>query len=128
MFKEERLTKDIIGLAMKVHRELGPGFKENIYHKAMLNILSENKHAIQTEKSFKVYLNKKEIGSFRIDIMVDSKVIIEVKALGGKMPQIFQSQLVSYLKASGLEVGLLLNFGNPSLEFKRIVHYKNNKM
>lgn len=127
MFKEEQLTRNIIGLAMRAHRELGPGFKENIYHKAMLHILKANKYSVLTEKPFKVYMDKNEIGSFRIDLMVNSKVIIEIKAVGGKMPQIFQSQLVSYLKASGLELGLLLNFGNPSLEFKRVVHYKNHQ-
>ncbi len=124
MFKEEELTKNIIGLAMRVHRELGPGFKENIYHKAMIAVLSDGRYNVLTEKPFKVYLDKKEIGNFRADLIVDNKIIVEIKAVSGKMPQIFQSQLVSYLKAAGLEVGLLLNFGNPSLEFKRIVHYK----
>lgn len=126
MFKEGELTKIIIGFAMKAHRELGPGFKEKVYHNAMIYLLNKNKYIVITEKSFKVYLDKKEIGNFRVDLMINNKIIIEIKAVSGKMPQIFHSQLVSYLKASEIEVGLLLNFGNPSLEFKRIVCYKKS--
>ncbi len=123
MFKEEELTRKIIGVAMKLHTTLGPGFKENIYHQGLIAALEEEKLGMETEKAFKVFWKKIKIGDFRVDLIVDGKVIIEMKAISGKMPKIFQAQLISYLKASGLEVGLILNFGNPSLEFQRVVSY-----
>ena len=122
MLKEEELTGKIIGLAMKVHRELGPGFKESIYHQAMIVILRAEGHEVETEKQFSVFLGAVKIGTFRADLIVNKKVILEIKAIGGKMPKIFLSQVVSYLKASHLEVGRLLNFGNPSLEFDRLAN------
>ena len=125
MFKEEELTREIIGIAMRVHNQLGPGFKESIYHQGMIVALEAEGYVVETERQFKVYLNNICIGIFRVDIIVNRKVVVEIKAVGGEMPRIFQSQLVSYLKAARLEVGLLLNFGNPSLEIKRIAHYYN---
>ena len=122
MLKEEELTKRIIGSAMKVHRELGPGFKENVYHQAVAVMLRGDGLIVQTETPFIVKLGKVEVGRFRVDLIVNKKIIVEIKAIGGKMPRIFLAQVVSYLKASGLEVGLLLNFGNPSLEFKRLAN------
>ena len=123
MFKEEEITRQIIGTAMKLHSELGPGFKEVVYHKGMIVALGEVGCVVETEKPFKVYWKKIKIGDFRVDLIVNKKIVIEVKAVAGKMHKIFQSQLVSYLKASGLEIGLILNFGNPSLEFQRVVYY-----
>lgn len=122
MLKEENLTGKIIGLAMKVHSELGPGFKENVYHKAMIIALNDGGLPVETEVPFIVKFDGKEAGKFRIDLVVNKKIIVEIKALGGKMPKIFQAQVVSYLKASKLSVGLLLNFGNSSLEFKRFAY------
>lgn len=123
MFKEEEMSRKIIGCAMKVHSSLGPGFKENIYHQAMIVALKEIFQNIRTEQSLVVYYNQIKVGNFRLDLLVEDRIVIEIKAVSGKMPRIFLSQVVSYLKASNLEVGLLLNFGNPSLEFERIVHY-----
>ncbi|MBI2444131.1 MAG: GxxExxY protein [Candidatus Magasanikbacteria bacterium] len=123
MFKEGSLTEGIIGAAMRLHRELGPGFKENIYQKGIILSPKEMNYDIEIEKPFIVYWKKIKIGNFRTDLIVNKKVIIETKAIAGKMPKIFQAQLISYLKASGIEVGLILNFGNPSLEFQRVVYY-----
>lgn len=122
MLKEEELTKRIIGLAMKIHRELGPGFKESVYHKSLIAVLRADKHVVEIEKPFIVKLKGVEVGKFRADLIVDSKVIVEVKSIIGRMPRFFHLQLISYLKASGLQVGLLLNFGNASLEIKRAVN------
>ncbi len=127
MLKEVDLTREIIGIAMKVHGELGPGFKEVIYHQAMLSDLIENDFDVETEVEFDVIYKNKIIGIFRIDLLVNKKVLIELKAISGEIPKIFKSQVVSYLKASNLEVGLLLNFGNPSLEIKRFGNYKDYK-
>lgn len=122
MLQEEELTGKIIGLAMKAHRELGPGFKESIYHQTMIVLLSQMPYWIETEKQFEVFIDTVKVGIFRADLVVEKKIIVEIKAISGKMPKIFQSQVVSYLKASHLKVGLLLNFGNPSLEFQRLVY------
>ena len=112
---------------MKIHRGLGPGFKEQIYHTALLDDLTEQECAVETEKKFDVVYNNKIIGVFRGDLLVNSKVVVELKAVSGEVSKIFKTQTVSYLKASGLEVGLLINFGNPSLEVKRFGNYKTYK-
>lgn len=122
--KEWELTQKIIGIAIEIHKKLGPGFKERLYHQAMINDLLEEKFEVETEYKYKVHYKNKLIGIFRIDILVDKKIIVELKAVSGELPKLFQTQTVSYLKASNLEVGLLINFGNPKLEIKRIVNYK----
>lgn len=65
------------------------------------------------------------VGLFRVDLLVDKKIILELKAVSGDMPNIFKTQMISYLKAGGLEVGLLINFANRSLDVKRLSNYKN---
>ena len=125
MFKEEQLTREIIGIAMAVHRQLGPGFKENVYHRALLIALRKRRHLVESEKAFQVFLDGELVGNFRVDLLVASKVIVEIKAIDFLMPRIYRTQLVSYLKASHIEVGLLINFGKPSLEVKRIAHFRN---
>ncbi len=122
MLLDEELTGKIIGLAMDAHRKLGPGFKEIVYHEAMIVVLRKAGYHVETEKLFNVFLDGAKVGKFRVDIMVEEKIIVEIKAVGGIMPKIFLSQVVSYLKASNTKVGLLLNFANPSLDFKRLAN------
>ncbi|MDP2693212.1 MAG: GxxExxY protein [bacterium] len=124
-YKEADLTKKIIGLAMKVHNEIGPGFPEKIYHQAMIVALSDNKFDIESEKEYNICYQNTHLGTFRLDIIVNSKVVIELKAVVGEVPKAFQAQTISYLKASGLEIALLINFGNESLTVKRLARYKN---
>lgn len=124
MFKEQELTGKIIGIAMKVHREIGPGFQERIYHRAMVIALRANGILCESEKEFSVFFEKKQVGLFRVDIAADHKVIVELKAVMGVMPPLFKTQIISYLKASGLEVGLIMNFGNRSLEVQRLARYQ----
>jgi GxxExxY protein len=115
------ITERIIGCCFGVHRELGPGFNETIYHNALKLIFDKQKLRYETEKEFEVsYLNRK-IGSFRADMVVEGKVIVELKSLAGDIPTIFEHQSISYLRASGLNVGLLINFGNKSCQVKRVV-------
>ena len=127
MYKESELTQVIIGIAMNIHNKLGPGFKEEIYHQAMINDLIKEGLKIESEYEFDLVYDDKLIGIFRVDLIVADKVIVELKAVSGEMSKIFQTQTVSYLKASRLEVGLLINFGNPSLEVKRFGNYKSYK-
>ncbi len=71
--------------------------------------------------------NQKEVGKFRVDFLIDDKVILEVKSVEGRLPKIFESQVISYLKASNLDVGLLVNFGNRSCEVRRLMTSPKNR-
>ena len=119
--EEEQLTKQIIGCCFKVHRELGPGFIEKIYHTALKLASKQEGLRFQTEKEFEVSYLDQRVGTFRADLVVEDKVVVEIKSLTGKIPVVFEYQLLSYLKASGLRVGLLVNFGNKSCQVKRFV-------
>lgn len=115
------LTEKIIGIAMEVHMTLGPGFLEGVYEEALIYELGKAGFTCERQKEFtikykEIILQKK----LRADLVVDNKIIIENKAIGQIAP-IDEVQLVSNLKASGLKVGLIFNFGNKSLEFKRKV-------
>lgn len=124
--ERDPLTERIIGCCFKVHTELGPGFNEKIYQNALKLLLSEEGLLYKTEKEYEVPFMHKRVGKFRADLVVEDKVIVEIKSLNGKVPTIFQSQLLSYLKASGLQTGLLVNFGNKSCQVKRLI-YKSAK-
>ena len=103
------LTEKIIGCAYKVHSELGPGFNESIYHNALKIALEENDLNYHTEKSFNVSFQGRHVGRLRLDLVVEDKIVIEVKALTGNMPTVHELQILSYMKASGYKVGLLVN-------------------
>ena len=115
------LTEKVIACAYKVHSELGPGFNEGTYHNALKLALEEDGLRFQTEKSFSVSFRGKYIGKLRLDLVIEDKVIIEVKALAGKLPAVFELQILSYLRASGYKVGLLINFGNKSCQVRRLM-------
>ncbi|MFA7314473.1 MAG: GxxExxY protein [Candidatus Magasanikbacteria bacterium] len=127
MYKESDLTRKIIGIAMKIHREIGPGFQEKMYHKAMILDLEKEGLVVCSEKEFDVIYQNECVGTFRLDLVVEGKIVIELKAVSGEIPKLFYSQTISYLKASGLEIGLLINFCNDSLDIKRFANYKNFK-
>lgn len=122
MNKEDRdpLTEKIIECAFRVHREIGPGFPEKIYHKAMLYLLTGNGLTAEMEKEFNVIFLGKNVGRFRCDLVVQKQVITEFKAISGRLPILFEYQVLSYLKASGLKTGLIINFGNKSCEVRRL--------
>ena len=119
MEERDPLTGKIIACCFKVHSELGPGFIERIYHNALKLVLEDKGLKYETEKEFIVYFQDKKIGSLKLDLIVEGKVIVEVKSLTGNMPDVFKYQLLSYLKVSNLRVGLLINFGNKSCQVKR---------
>lgn len=121
MENRDPLTERIIACCFKVHSELGPGFNEKIYHKALMLSLKEEKFEYITEKEFTVYFQDRKVGSLRLDLIVEDKVIVEVKALAGQIPEVFKYQLLSYLKVSNLHVGLLVNFGAKSCWIKRFM-------
>ena len=117
----EELSKKIIGAAIEVHRELGPGFLENIYEEALKLELSEHRLYYDNQKEIKINYLGMEIGTHRLDLLVENKIIVELKAVK-EFADIHFAQLRSYLKATGLKVGLLLNFAKPALEIKRVVN------
>jgi GxxExxY protein len=118
---KDPLTERIIGCAYKVHSELGPGFNEGIYHNALKVAFDENELKYQTEKSYNVSFQGKRVGRLRLDLIVEDEVVIEVKAMTGNVPAVFELQVLSYLKASGYKVGLLMNFGNKSCQVRRLM-------
>lgn len=119
------LTENIIGLCMEVHNTLGPGFPEKVYHNALKILFPRNNFGIESEKEFNVIYLNEIVGKFRVDFIINKKIILEIKAVTGDLPGVFKAQIISYLKASGLEVGVLVNFGNEKLNFKRFARYKN---
>lgn len=121
MENRDPLTEKIIACCFKVHSELGPGFNENIYHNALILALRQASLEYQTEKEFTVFFQDKKIGSLKLDLIVENKVILEIKALTANVPDVFKYQLLSYLKVSNLHVGLLVNFGNKSCQIKRFM-------
>jgi GxxExxY protein len=115
------LTEKIIACAYKVHGELGPGFNENIYHNALKIALEGQQLKYQTEKSFNILFKNKNVGKLRLDLIVENKVIVEIKSVSSHMPILFESQVLSYLKATEYKVGLLINFGNRSCHIRRLM-------
>jgi GxxExxY protein len=105
---------------MEVHTSLGPGFLESIYRNALLHELQLK--GISTESELEVQVVYKEVivGRHRLDIVANGEVVIELKAVSG-FPPIHIAQVLSYLKATGIEIGLLLNFGETSLSWKRLI-------
>jgi GxxExxY protein len=115
---EKALTERIIGCAMKDHTALGPGFLESVYQNAMAHELRKEGLSVECEKPIEVKYDGIVVGVFSADMLVEGKVMIENKAAQGIIPA-YEVQLVNYLTATGVEIGLLLNFGSTRLEFKR---------
>ena len=119
--QKDPLTEQIIGCCFTVHNALGAGFPEKVYRNALVASLRDAGLRVEPERSFKVLFEGVEVGEFRVDLLVEDQVILEIKAVIGRMPNVFGAQLVAYLKAAQKPVGLLVNFGNPSCEVKRLV-------
>lgn len=111
------LIKRVVGLAMKVHRELGMGFLESVYANALSLELSKTGVAFEREKRIPVFYEEKIVGDFIADFVVEEILIVELKAVEGLMTA-HSVQLVNYLSATRIDTGLLLNFGARSLQFK----------
>jgi GxxExxY protein len=114
----EDLNGQVIGLAMKVHRTLGPGFLESVYQKALLYELAKAGLQVESDRLIQVRYEGVIVGDFKADLIVNAELIIELKAVSGIIVE-HEVQLVNYLTATGKDIGLLLNFGGRSLEFKK---------
>lgn len=119
------LTRSIIACAFEVINELGSGFLESVYEKALALALTQAGLTVECQKQIEVTFRGKNVGIFYADLLVEDKVIIELKAMKAILPE-HQAQIINYLNATGIEVGLLINFGNPKLEFKRFTRNKRN--
>jgi GxxExxY protein len=116
--EEQELTEKIIGCAMRVHSVLGPGFLESVYAKALAHELRKAGLAVECEKPITVEYDGVAVGEFSADKLVAGKVMVEEKAVQALVTA-HEVQLVNYLTATGIEIGLLLNFGARRLEYKR---------
>ena len=121
------LTYLIIGCAMAVHRTLGPGYREDTYQRDLQNSLTEKKIPCEAQKLYEVFDSLHEenlIGYYIPDFVVDEKVVVEIKALKG-IDNSHLAQVIGYLAVTGCPVGLLINFGERSLNYRRILLPKN---
>lgn len=118
----EEVVYRVIGCALSVHKEIGPGYVEPVYHKAMVVELAHQGLAVQTEHRVEIKYRGQVVHVHRIDLLVEGQVIVELKAVA-RLEPVHQSQVVSYLAATGLRVGLLINFNTPVLKgsIRRIV-------
>ena len=122
--KYEDLTGRIIAAAMKVHSTLGNGFQEVIYQRAMVIEMPYQSLAFEREKEMTILYRGQEIGTRRVDFFVEKLIMVELKAVI-QLEDVHLAQAINYLEAYNMEIGLLINFGAKSLQFKRL---HNNKL
>lgn len=125
--KHGDITQAVIGCAFDVMNELGAGFLESVYEKAMILALQHKGVTVVAQHPVKVHFRGECVGDFFADLFVDEKVIVELKAVKALSPE-HQAQIINYLNATGIEVGLLINFGNPKLEYKRFTRNREFNM
>ena len=122
-YKYSELTSKIIGCAMTVHKILGNGFQEVIYQRALEIEMKIAGIAFTREFEMPIYYRDEQIGTRRVDFLVDNVVSVELKAIT-KLEDVHFAQAINYLEAYNLEIGLLINFGEMSLNFKRLTNKK----
>ncbi|MEM0577180.1 GxxExxY protein [Flavobacterium polysaccharolyticum] len=120
------MTEVILKVYYEVYNELGSGFLEKVYQNAMYFELKEKGFKVEAQKQIKVYFKKQLVGEYFSDLLVEDKVIVELKATEMLM-DVHMAQIMNYLKATEIEVGLLLNFGEEP-EFKRIIYTNDRKV
>ncbi|MFT5753977.1 MAG: GxxExxY protein [Flavobacterium sp.] len=119
IFPHQELTKNIIGVYYDVYNELGYGFLEKVYHKAMLIELHKRGYVIESEKKLNVYYKNEIVGEYVPDIIINESVIVELKCVE-YLIETHENQLLNYLKATNCEVGLILNFGKDPQFIRKI--------
>jgi GxxExxY protein len=125
MLEHADITEKILSSCFNVIHELGAGFIESVYQKSLLIALREEGLEVREQVPLAVYFRGQCVGEFFADIIVKDKIIVELKAIKSLLPE-HQAQLINYLKATGMTVGLLVNFGNAKLEYKRL--FNKNKL
>ena len=126
--KYEEITHKIIGCAMKVHSTLGNGFQEVIYQRALAIEMSKQNLSFQREMEMGIFYEGEHIGTRRVDFFVEEQIMVELKALIN-LEDVHLAQAMNYCQAYNLPIGLLINFGSKSLQFKRVynVNHPENK-
>jgi GxxExxY protein len=125
-YLHSELTGKIIGCAMEVHKALGNGFPEVIYQRAMDIELARQGLSASREHEMEIFYRGIKIGNRRVDFFVEEKIMVELKAVI-QLEDVHLAQAINYLEASGMKVGLLINFGNRSLQFKRVMKPVQNR-
>ena len=130
MIKEEypdsELTGKIIGCAMEVHKIMGNGFQEVVYQRALSIEMNMQNLDFEREKEMPLHYKGFDIGTRRVDFFVKNKIMVEIKAVK-ELEDVHLAQAINYLEAYGMQIGLLINFGNTSLQFKRVMKPKRKK-
>jgi GxxExxY protein len=118
-YKYKEITEKIIGSAMKVHSALGNGFQEVIYQRALQIEMEDAGLHFEREMSMPIFYKNRQVGLRRVDFFAENKIMVELKAII-QLEKVHLAQAKNYLEAYNVEVGLLINFGSMSLEFKRL--------
>ena len=117
--KHEDITSTVLAACFQVHNELGAGFLESVYGNALAIALEERGLRFRREAPLSVLFRGEIVGKFVTDFQLEDKVLLEIKAVKALIPE-HQAQVINYLKATGVGVGILVNFGTPRLEYKRL--------
>ncbi len=125
-YKYADITGKIIGAAMEVHNHLGNGFQEVVYQRALSIELNLQDIAHEREKEMPLTYKGFDIGTRRVDFFVDEKIMVEIKAVK-ELEDVHLAQAINYLEAYHMEIGLLINFGQTKLQFKRVMKPNKNK-
>ena len=116
----KELSYKIVGCAMEVHSKLGPGFLEKVYENALMVLFRKEGIAARQQTPIKVNFEGELVGEYYADILVDEKIILELKTTD-KIVDIHRAQILHYLRATGIKLGMILNFGSKSFEYERLV-------
>jgi GxxExxY protein len=121
LYKKE--SYDIIGAAMEVHNELGSGFLESVYHEALAIEFEDRKIPFISEKTLEVVYKQRVLNKyFEADFICFDQIIVEIKSVT-ELKNIHKAQVINYLKATGKKLGILINFGEESLKYERLVRF-----
>ncbi len=119
LYKE--LAYQIVGAFYEVYNTLGPGFKESVYHNALIIEFTLRKIPFETNKKLSIKYKKQKAGIYEPDFVIDNKILVEIKAVP-RMPRVYEKQLYYYLKGTEYKLGYLVNFGADRLEIKRRIY------
>ena len=122
-YPESELTGKIIGCAMEVHKILGNGFQEVIYQRALAIEMRSQRLEYSREHEMEIFYKEENIGTRRVDFFVEGKIMVELKAVI-QLEDVHLAQAINYLEAYKMQIGLLINFGSRSLQFKRVMKPK----
>jgi len=119
-YKDSDITGKIIGCALEVHKILGNGFQEVIYQRALAIEMAKQELSFSREHEMAINYKGEQIGTRRVDFFVENKIMVELKAVIN-LDDVHLAQAINYLEAYGLDIGLLINFGSKSMQFKRVM-------